>query len=249
MKITKKDIVCDLRERVLWIGEDEAENVVATAASDLLCVVSRDTGAVVVRPYEEGSLINVFLAGKLVTAVECSTGTILELPNDQRVAVPIPKAEIFDCCYLPQTRMLYILGLRDWSSCRLSDQPEIKVYSLGELPEIPQYERIEASREGVIICQYGLIIGPNGGDPIVFDPVRYPYCKAAFLSDDTVIAALENRAIHFIHTKRGVIGEIPAPPGSVYFLKKLGDGAVILWDDDNPDWGARKFYGAQIVGR
>jgi hypothetical protein len=143
--------------------------------------------------------------------------------------------------------MLYILGFRDWLSCHVSDQPEVRVHSLGKLPEVPNYERLEASKEGVIICQYGLIILPNEGDPVIFDPVRFPYCKAAFLSNDTLIAALENRAIHTIHTKRGVINEIPAPRGSIYFLAKLGDCAVMLWEDDNAERAGRTLWGARIV--
>jgi len=265
MKITKQDLICDLQERVMWIGEDEAGNVVAVGASGhlldeagnfvsgeargLLCIVSRATGPAQMLPYEGDWFIEAFFEDQLVTAHDCATGAILDLPGDRRITVPIPTSEFMDSGSVPQTRMLYILGFRDWFSCHVSDQPEVRVHSLGDLPEVPNYERLESSEEGVLICQYGLIISPNEGDPVVFDPVRFPYCKAAFLSNDTVIAALENRVIHTIHTKRGVIDEIAAPRGGIHFLARLGNGAVMLWDDDNPDWGRRKLWGARIGGR
>lgn len=243
------DIICDLQERILWIGEDEAGNVFATAASKLLCSVSRSKSALEVDQYEEDTLCSVFLGGGLVRAVESGTETVLELRDNRRIIIPIPVAEIFNYSYYPQNRKLYILGLDAWLSCCLSENPEIKVYNIDNLGEIPQYEVIKAYKEGVIICQYGLIICPNEGTPLKFDPVRYPYCEAAFLSDDTVIAALENSAIHYIQTRHGVIDEIPAPQGRIYYLEKFGNGAVMLWNEDNPESGARKLYGARIVGR
>jgi hypothetical protein len=248
MKITTSHRICDLQERILGIGEDEAGNVIATAANDLVCVVSRTTGATKVDLCDKDYLSSVFVAGRPIRIVECGSETALNLPDHRRIVIPIARTDIFSYCYLPQSLTLHVLGLRDWLTCYLSDPAATRVHSLGELAEIPQYERIEASEEGVVICQYGLIIGPKEGEPVMFDPARFPYCRAAFLSEDTVIAAVENGMIHTIHTKRGLLDEIAAPRGSIYFLARYGKGAVLVWEDEHPNWEARKLYGARILG-
>src|SRR5437870_1351901 len=90
--------ICDCRSRVLWLGEDEAANVVAVGSE--VCVIGAG-GHRVTSHRKTGKSLKVFLRGCLLTVHSRGGQSFLHLPEDRAVALPFQDCECYDSVYVP----------------------------------------------------------------------------------------------------------------------------------------------------
>ena len=229
--------ICDCGGKVFWIGEDEHGNVAAVGQD--LCVISGEALAHRRLSYS-GQALDAFIDGELLTISTEGAPYTLHLGKRPVAELPGSTLGIYDTCYLPAERRLYLIngGSLVRVDLRTGSASIVAHGMFDEDSTHPRYERIASADGRVVLYQYGMRIWEDeSGAPLFGDD--WLYSPLTISRGGLILAAeVDSDRVCVIDRSMKVVSEAHVPGEQVKFLAFAGEVPVVTWGQAFKDTGA-----------
>jgi hypothetical protein len=235
-------LVAECGDDAFWLKDDEHGNVVVCgrwlnrfpAGSLSPQMEDRPKGFV-------GELIE----NHVLTIDSENDGPSLSLPGGKRVQLPKTAARgFYGSAYDRSAQKLYLLTVNSMLELSLRSL-EMTETNFGNHPDAihAYYENVIAMNGCAATYSYGLgFWSPRN----TFRHDERPYCAAAILGPDRVIAAEDHKAIDVYDASGRLLETMEAPPGPIHALDTIDGQPWIAWVED---LAGEPTLGAEPTGR
>ncbi|MEW6735509.1 MAG: hypothetical protein AB1489_29730, partial [Acidobacteriota bacterium] len=158
-------------------------------------------------------------------------------PGKRSLTLPFnEKEEIYSSVFNQTTNKLYILTT---FKLIVIDVDSLCFEIIRELPsqeDYPQYETLFVKENLVIVYRYGIIGWYNNEN---FELTNNLYSHISLFANNDIVAIDQcNKLIHIFRLGYGIIAENYSP-SSIYYIGRVKNDVVIIWDENGKLWGGR----------
>src|ERR1700722_5745712 len=225
MKLSNVSRVGDCGARVLYFMEDETGNVAAVGRS--LCVIPMGSHIGHSNACEGQTLA--YVEGAPLTIRQQGSDTIMELPQDKSIILPMAHCGVYDFCYIPSVHSVFLLADEGLIRVSLAGSAQLLWESEASVGPL---EKLAGNDSYVAACRYSLVVHELRGGKQVYRSDERSYTSIAFISNSELAAADEYGGLTIIRLDTGVESSLEPLSGHVYFLGSLFGRLVAVHGQD-----------------